>query len=302
MELLKELISDLVDDSKQLSNILRKAKIFASIYKIPEMQQWIKAELEGYSEKVKLPSYRLLYVGNIGYFQGPFGSAMKNVTLPTYNLPEPLKDYADHCYIYQSVSEVESMVETTNTNMERKWPAEYIALAQEYIQASGGMVLVDAKQPISRSLLVGIIDNVKNKLLDYLLDLDQNNIILEGIEMNEENRKKARQKFEVNVYGNNNNIASGTNFTQNISGISKNDLDGLLSYFRENKIEETDLQELKNSIQTDETENLSDKTFGQKVSKWIGKMITKAANGTWNIGLQIAPSLITNALNAFFGF
>lgn len=302
MEIFKELISDLVDETKNLSNVMRKAKIFASINKISEMQLWIRYELEGYEDKDKLPPYRELDVGNIGYFQGPFGSSMRNVVLPTVNLPEPLFEFATKCYVYQSVSEIEGLISSGENGLTRKWPAEYVALAQEYIKASGGMVLVDAHQPISKSLLIGIIDNVKNKLLDFLLDLEQNNLVIEGVEMNEEKREEIRQKFEVNVYGDNNNIASGSNFTQNVSTVIKNDIESLFKYLKENKVSEQDISELKKAIEIDKKGIKKPNEFGLQVSGWIGKMISKAVSGSWNIAMQVAPALITNALNTYYGF
>jgi len=301
MEIFKELISDLIDENISLSNIMRKAKIFASINKIPEMQKWIKYELEGYKNKDELPSYRILGVGNMGHFQGPFGSSMKNVVLPTINLPEPLLDFANHCYVYQSVSEIEGMVSSEENGLMRKWPAEYIALAQNYITASGGMVLVDAHQPISKSLLIGIIDNVKNKLLDFLLDVDQNNLVIEGVEMNDEKRDAIRQKFEINVYGDNNSIASGSNFTQSVSNVVKNDLDSLCRFLRDNKVSEEDIVKLEEAINHDKEVDKTKNAFGQKVIAWIGNMITKAANGSWDVAMQVAPVLITSALNKYYG-
>jgi hypothetical protein len=60
------------------------------------------------------------------------------------------------------------------------------------------------------------------------------------------------------------------------------------------------LFDLDKSIKSDgERKN---KQFGDKVKKWLGKMLVKATEGTWNITIQTAATLLTAALQNYYGW
>ena len=63
----------------------------------------------------------------------------------------------------------------------------------------------------------------------------------------------------------------------------------------------SDIVELNEALINDgqpETKN----QFGTGVSNWIGKMIKKAANGSWNVGISVAGHLLAEALSKYYGF
>ena len=106
MNLLDEICSDLVNESASLSNTLRKAKILANAIGLPEFREWVEFELNGYKSLKDLPEYRHFSPTNFGTFVGPFQSMTKNVVLPTFNLPDDLKEYAENFYFFQGVGEL----------------------------------------------------------------------------------------------------------------------------------------------------------------------------------------------------
>jgi hypothetical protein len=69
----------------------------------------------------------------------------------------------------------------------------------------------------------------------------------------------------------------------------------------DNKVCQKDIDELEKIIETDKPNNES-KTFGEGVSNWIGKMVTKAAQNIWSIGIGAAGSLLAQLLNQFYGW
>jgi hypothetical protein len=44
-----------------------------------------------------------------------------------------------------------------------------------------------------------------------------------------------------------------------------------------------------------------DGKFGQRVSSWIGKMISKSAQGAWKVATNVAADFLTKALCAYYG-
>lgn len=69
---------------------------------------------------------------------------------------------------------------------------------------------------------------------------------------------------------------------------------------QENGISEEDTAELIEIIDTEEP-NTESKIFGEKVSGWTKKMIGKAVDGSWNIGIGAAGSLIAEAIGKYYG-
>lgn len=73
---------------------------------------------------------------------------------------------------FEGVGALEGLLTQESHHRQRRWPQEFVLLARETIQMSGGLVLVDASQPVPDYTIAGILDNVKNKLLDFILDLE----------------------------------------------------------------------------------------------------------------------------------
>ncbi len=171
------------------------------------------------------------------------------------------------------------MIQAEKT-LQRKWPAEAVLLAREHIPVSGGHVLVDAWQPITKQAVVGILDAVRNRLLDFLLDLQSAypQIAESNESFSQVQNKTVNKIFNLTVYGSHNILAAGDNFTQNVkSEIIQNDIESLFRYLRKINIPEADLNNLSESIESDgERKN---KQFGDKVKEWLGKCWSKQQMG-----------------------
>ena len=87
--------------------------------------------------------------------------------------------------------------------------------------------------------------------------------------------------------------------TQQVNPVQKGDIDSLLNYLRSLQIDDSDLSELEKAISTESA--ASDSGYGPNVKTWLGGMISKAAGGAWKIGLQVAPKVLTDALNGYYG-
>lgn len=300
MSLISDIKYDLTKKNEKIANTLRKAKIFAFNINLKEFKEWIKYELEGYPDKDKLPIYRKHKAHNFGTFSGPFGRIVNNFQIPLFNLPDIIKDTVSNLYFYDGISEIESMLKMEGNTLQEKWPQEAVILARDYIKLSGDMELIEAHKIVTKSMLEGIVDNVKNKLLDFLLELEESEILTESEKVKPGAIEQARNLFHINISGNNNVVTSGENITQNIMKVRKNDIDSLSEYFKQNNIAEEDINKIKEAIEIDG--EVSNKTFGTKVNEWMGKMISKSASGLWSIALHTAPVILTEGLKHYYGF
>ena len=161
------------------------------------------------------------------------------------------------------------------------------------------MVLADAHQPVPAYLIYGILDQVKNKLLDFVLGLQESNVTSEDLDNRTVAPEVARNLFHINIYGNRNIVASGEHVTQQVDPVKKGDIDSLLNFLRELNLDHEDLSKIKDAVSSEP--NASDGRYGPKVGAWLGVVISKAASRTWNIGVETASKALTEALNAYYG-
>ena len=300
MSLLDEIRTDLVNESATLSNTLRKAKILASAIGLPEFREWVDFELNGYPDKDKVPNYRSFRPINLGTFSGPFQSGARNMPLPTYSLPSHVRDFAENLFLFEGVGALEGMLAERPGPLQKKWPPEYVILAQQSIEMSGGMVLIDAHQPIPTHTISGVLDNVKSKLLDFILGLQESDVTSESLDNGTIEPEIARSLFNIHIYGDNNVVASGENVNQTVNPVQKGDIGSLIKHLSGLNVESDDLHELEEAV-SQET-HASNGEFGPKVHAWMGRMITKAASNTWKVGLEVAPKLLMEALKGYYEF
>lgn len=295
MGLLDEIRSDLTNQSADLSNTLRKAKILASAIGLPEFRDWVDSELNGYEDRNKLPSYRIHLATNLGYFSGPFQSGVKNVILPIYNLPDLVKDYAENLLFFDGVGALKAQAEKDG---QVRWPQEMVMLARDWVQMDGGLVLADAHKPVPAYVILGVLDQVKNKLLDFILALEEN-VTAESLENRTIETDVARNIFNTYIYGNQNTVATGEQVTQQVTTVQQGNVESLLNCLRTLNVEDTDLNELRNAIATEPA--ASEGSYGPKVKAWLGGMVAKATSGIWKIGLETGTKALTGALNGYYG-
>lgn len=65
-------------------------------------------------------------------------------------------------------------------------------------------------------------------------------------------------------------------------------------------MKEDDINELLAVIDT-EIPNTEKGTFGYKVNLWIGKMINKALDGSWQVAIGAAGSFLADAVQSYYG-
>lgn len=294
MTLLEDIRDDLVAESVSLPDTLRKAKILAHQLGLLELRQWADSELGGYGDLDKVPDYRCFRANNLGTFFGPYGSGVKNQMLPTIDLPEPLKSFAEHLVVRQNIRALEEMLSQESARF--PWPAEFVELAREHIVIEG-MALVEAHQPIPNSVFAGILDTVKTRLLDFVLDVP---VTDDELREGTFDRSQVRNIFLTNVYGNQNVVAVGETVSQGLSEILAGNRESLLAYLRNQGIADDDLNSLDHAISSETT--ASKNRLGPLVSSWIGQMMVKGVSGAWDVASQTASSLLVEALGKFYGW
>ena len=203
--LVEELQRDALDHGARLSDLLRKAKTIAVKLDLPELEKWVESELNGYQSTAELPDYRIV-IGQVQGFNPYHGwrTVQFNDTVTEQKFTKR--------HIVSQVAELENLV-AKDTDGQLQVPLS--AEAQHLLREAIG-INVEFTTAISASEVVGIIDAVRNALLDWSLKLEKSGVKGEGMSFSDDELKRAHEA--QSVY----NIGSIETFTGNMGSGSGN--------------------------------------------------------------------------------
>ncbi len=218
MSLLHE-IQDLAASSSkdvELSSLLRKCKILAARLNHTDFKIWIEKELNGYDDANSLPSYRILETMSKGHFSGWGGSSLSNAPIPTYCIEKKHQKYVNNVYITEGISALEDLLSKSDGTLHNPWRPELLALYGTKFYEN--MNCIEAWQIISSSSLASIIDTVRTKILNFVLEIEAENPDAGDAKINTNpiEQGKITQIFNTTIHGNVQNVATGSSdFEQN---------------------------------------------------------------------------------------
>ena len=303
MKLVREIRDGVVDQSVSLSAILRKAKILAASLRNDEFRKWVDSELNGYEGDVELPSYRKLNSPVLANFSGTFGRSVSGYQLPVALLPQEFKKMAEAVLLGNPIKEIESLSAEGKEGLRHPWPTEAVMLLRDDFQLSGGYMMVEIYQPVGKAQLDGILDAVRNRLLDFLLGLQEiDPKVLDSEEaIGRIPEDTVSQIFNVTIHGSHNVMASGSGIEQHVTQhVQSYDKGTLLKTLSEIGVQKDDIASLQKAIDADG--QLKEKKLGKKVMKWLGNITAKAIEGGWKAATDAAPTLISKAIAKYYGW
>jgi hypothetical protein len=301
MGVLRDLESSLIDHRVPVSTTMRRAKVLAVRLGADQLERWVDTELNGYRGESELPPYRRVAAQTIATFSGPLGTMLRNIPAPTAHLKPEVHAYATTHNFTQGVRELESLISDTGDWLLRApWPPDLLRLLGENVFE--GYNCVEAWKPIGRGNVEQVLETIRNRLLNFVLELEKLYPEADDDERPAIRADQANQVFNLHIYGNSNVVAAGSKVLQSVQQqIASGDVEGLTRALRGAGVSEGDLQDLTKAIKEDGTVATAG-SFGKRVSNWIGRMTEKAAAGAWKVALDVAPSLITKALSAYYGW
>jgi len=131
------------------------------------------------------------------------------------------------------------------------------------------------------------LDNMANRLKDF-------------VGKTSSNMENKQTSFEHAKFGDNTVIVVGENNVVNPSQIKKNDFEALEKLLHNNKINQADIDELKEILKS-ENPDAENKKLGVKANNWISKMVGKCLDGSWAIGIGAAGKLLADAIKHYYG-
>lgn len=303
MNLLTEIQQDSVDQNVDIGTLLRKCKILAVRLKHEAFNKWVENELNGYSSNDELPNYRIVNCRSVGDFSGPLGSSLTNVAIPDFFLPKELQYITKKAFLLAGISTYANLIKDTgNKPLDSHWPANIMAAYGHKIIEN--MVCIGVWQRIGRSQIQGVVDTVRNRILNFVLEIEQQASNAGELSSTEIpiSQEKITTIYQTLIYGNVGNIASGSSNVSQISSIEiiQNDIESLNNFLKTYNVAENDLKDLKAALKK-EKKPAKGKFLGKNVSNWIGKMVAKAASGAWKISTSVATEVLSKALMKYYG-
>jgi len=307
MNILTDIIEQLIDSNNSITDSLLKIKVLASRLKNKSLYDWVNNELSGYEDNSDVPEYRLsgcVLVGNM--MNGNWH--LKNQVLATTGLPDIIRKYVEKITLNQAISVLERLLDENNNPIAYAIPAEILGYLTENYQKMGNHYasVYSARKQIDLSAIQHIISEVKNKALDLLLkleeefgmEIDLQELIRKKTQANEIINNTMKQTIINKGDGNIINTGNDNSISNNVK-IEKSDFTELRKILLKNHVQEEDVNELEKII--DETPDFDKKLFGKKVNNWIQKMTNKALNGSWQIGIGAAGSLLSELIKQYYG-
>ncbi len=202
-----ELQKDCLNTSVSANSILRKAKVIASKLNLSDLRQWIDCELNGYNCSLdELPKHRL-------------GAGQPKFLNPSYGWL-PIQTSDDHfgrtlrtVYLRQSVSELEILAKDGKSGM---LLMNFSPSTEEIIQKQLPLRMQVALH-FSKTEVVKALDFVRNKTLDWTLQLEERGVTGEGLSFGESEKMEAKTVTN-NIYGGNVGILGAVAGNADISG------------------------------------------------------------------------------------
>ncbi|MEU3457849.1 hypothetical protein ABZ671_30300 [Micromonospora sp. NPDC006766] len=309
MGLVEELVAEATNSKVPVQDLLRKLKVIAARTRTKELGDWVDHELSGYRDDVKLPAYRGPFQSQVyGHFSGPFGSGFQNAPIPSVAFPKEYRELLFSVSFYQPVAELEEMARSDKT-LRSEWPADALMLTQMLMREGklsldGRLVLNQAYRPIPTSVVAGVLDSVRSRILDLALTLED--VAPTAGEKNGPNVSSERmnQIFHNHIYGAPGNIAIGsTNVQQTAILPSRGDEEALIRALLAAKLDPSLVNDLRAALAEDRADNngVNPSEPGPRVSRWWSRFALSAVSGAGAVGSGAAGDLVAQALGSYFG-
>lgn len=279
------------DPNSNIEELLNKALLVSRKLKIKEFRSWCEQELQGYDRR-SVPDYRK-FGGQLKVFNPYHG-------LQPFIIPDDLNEVVTAIKLDLSVGEINNLLNQDSEIF------EYVISNEAKLQLMSLQDSFSQLEPrviFKRSQLLGIPTKLRNIILNWSLQLEEDGILGKGLKFTEKEKEAAMSvnHFNIqNMQGVAGNVTGGTINQNNQMNIQSKDFDSLAKHLSENKVTFSDIQALQGAIESDPTPTEPNK-LGSNVSSWIGNMIGKAANGSWDVSIAVAGTLLAEAITKFYG-
>lgn len=185
-----ELQRNALDRNVSVADLLRKALVVARKLKIKEFEDWISKELGGYSNNSEIPDYREMD----GRLEGlnPY-RGWRSIVFPSTESEKMFSKRKSG----QRIAEIENLL-AGQADM-----VAQMSLSPEQQQVICQLIgsQVEIRLTISKASLVGVLDTVRNIILNWALKLEEDGMLGEGMTFSDNEKTEAgKHSYNVNNF------------------------------------------------------------------------------------------------------
>jgi hypothetical protein len=225
MSLLREIQEAAISADIELTVVLRKCKVLAVRIGSDELKSWVDSELSGYKDVESLPSYRIINVTSKGHFSGAFNSGLKNADIPLSCIPKEYRESLSKSNMMEPIASLESLAIDSKGSCQEPWNSDFVAHFGQQIYSN--MNCMQAWKVIPINSIIGALDAVRNRILNFVLVIEGENPDAGEAQINSNPlpQEKMSQIFNTYISGNVQNVATGSsNVEQNATMEANNDV------------------------------------------------------------------------------
>ncbi|MCR6672727.1 hypothetical protein [Devosia ginsengisoli] len=298
MKLVDDIIEEAIGSTDSVAPLLRKCLVLSYKLKNTPLRTWVEAELNGYTAADDLPDYRKSTGVAMGHFSGPLGASIRNQPLAASILEEEHQHHAREIYMMQSIATYEDAKKDETYQM--PWQADLTAYYQsKFIR---GYALHSAWMPIPGTMMVGLVDAVRTRVLTFALEIQAELPADDETAVEKLSPETVDKLVNVTIYGG--NVVVGNVETMNAPTVVAGDKASLETAFKALGLGADDVLTLEASLQEDGTYTIADgqkKTVGKKTLEWIGGAAKKVGNGALAVGGAVAEEAVKRAVFGYLG-
>lgn len=209
-----DLQRELTSSDCDIVNVLRKAHLIAAKLGLKEFDEWIGNELNGYSSEKQVPAYRnircILQMSNLNHDLMP-------VIFPNPELERKISEK----YITQSISEILTLINIGKDDLKMNCNG---AELKAFNKACNNVIPMQFKYHVPVASVAGIIEKVKNTLLEWTLKLEKEGIVGKNMIFSDSEKEQAKSVPQTvnNYYGNTNIVHGSMEHSQIVAGNENN--------------------------------------------------------------------------------
>ncbi|UVZ91718.1 abortive phage resistance protein [Enterobacter hormaechei] len=280
--------------NSDIIEVLLTAKMIAVKLGLKDLSEWIEYEIDGYPGDVEVPEYRSGQ-GIIRYWN-PY-NGWQNMEFR--NVPASVITTVQTFTLGESISSMQE-VDSDDGMLRIAIPPHLVELILK-----GQQIPSEICWFFSANKLKHIVTTVRNKILNWALELESQGILGMGLLFTQNEKDAAPMTVNnTNIFNGavNNAGAIGAGNSGSIeqhNPIEAGDFSSLVLEIKKHGFNDEDLKDLRRIV--DESPAPATKgEIEQCFSGWIGAMTVKALKGGLNIAGVSAPEVLTNALCDYF--
>lgn len=181
-----QIIKDIALGNISLESALHRLLVITHSLKNEELHLWIESELNGYSEKHTIPNYRKNVSYMIRYTGFNASTQVTNQPLSESFFTKEIREILENRVIIDGINTVEEILKKDREQFYNL--IEFAGMVNK--NSNGYITCVRLEQVLSRKNYSELISNVKFRIIEILLDLEQEFGVLDNLDIDTSDKTK----------------------------------------------------------------------------------------------------------------